>query len=478
MGRHRKQRTYRTVTVITSVALTLAVGGGYLAADLTDVAPGLLTARHAAARAVPATLTARAGAPAVADAKLDVPVDAAKASQLLDAFAAAPGVGADFSAAIADGTGHIVAERNADTVREPASVTKTLTAFAAAHTLDMGSTIQTEAYVTHADDGATTVTLKGHGDMLLGAGENDLDHTNGRAGLGTLAAGTARALKAQGVSAVTVRYDDTLFGEDRSPAAIVENNGDNRYYTGIATMAVDGGRQWTDLPKPADPDDSGAYPRLSTTPAQDAANTFAARLREQGIAVDGAAQAGQAPDGATPVAQVSSAQLGEVMAFMLRHSDNTLAELFGRLTALRLGTGNSSAGDAEAVAQVLAAHGIPTDGLHLTSCSGLAPGTTLGVRTLIGVQARLLGEKGGAAALEGMSVPGLVGTAKSRGADASVNGLLRVKTGSLVGVRSMAGNVSRKDGGVLCFAVIVNHAGNEWEASKAIDDLMAGLAAL
>lgn len=478
MGRHSRKRTRRAVTVIVSVTLTLAAGVGYLAADLTDTAPGMLTARRAAVSAVPAIPDARTGSSVITDVNLNVPVDAARAGQLLDTFSRSPGVGTDYSIAIADGNGNVVAERNSTVAREPASTTKTLTAFAAAHTLDMGSSLRTETYITPDSSGNATVTLTGHGDMLLAAGENDPDHINGRAGLTTLAQRTAQALRAGGVTSVQVRYDDSLFGTDRTPVNIVENNGDHLYYTDIATMAVDGGRQWGNLPRPANPDDSGSYPPLSTTPAQDAAGIFAEKLADQGITVTGSVTAGQTPADRKPAAAVSSAPLNEVLAFMLRHSDNTLAELFGRLTALRLGTGNSITGDTEAVTRVLREAGISTEGLHLTSCSGLAPGTQLTVTTLLEVQTHLLNSAGGAAALEGMSVPGLVGTAKGRVADASTNGLLRVKTGSLIGVRSMAGNVSRTNGGVLVFAVIVNHAGNEWEAGKAIDTFMDQLPGL
>ena len=167
------------------------------------------------------------------------------------------------------------------------------------------------------------------------------------------------------------------------------------------------------------------------------------------------------------------------MAFMLRHSDNTLAELFARLTALKLGLGNSMDADIQAVVQVLRANDIPTDGLHLTSCSGLAAGTRLRIPTLLAVQRSLVGlDDGGAAEIEGLSVPGLTGTARNRAANDDIKGLARVKTGSLGGVRALVGNVSREHGGVLLFAVIVNDSSDELAANNAIDDFMAGLAKL
>lgn len=471
--------TRRAITVSLSVALTIASGVGYLAADLTDRVPGLLTMRQAAVQAAPPTLLARTAGDVLDEADRSKPIDVTAANALIDALAAADGVGEGLSVIIADASGHAVAERNPTTPREPASTTKLLTAYAAATTLDMGASLDTQVYASDIADGTVTLTLKGNGDMLLGEGENDPDHINGRAGLGTLAARVADALKGQGVTRVRLRYDDTLFGSDRTPANIVENNGENRYYTPIATMAVDGGRQWNgELERPADPDDSSQYPVLSLTPAADAAQMFATRLAEHGLTVEGEVKAGAAPEG-KPLASVSSAPLHEMMAFMLRFSDNTLAELFGRLTALTLGMENTTKGDIEAVTTVVRKAGIDTEGMTLTSCSGLAPGTRLSTRTLIDVQRRLVDPEGGAAAVaEGLSVPGLVGTAHNRVAEDGEAGLVRAKTGSLDAVRSFSGNVSRANGGVLLFAVIINDPSNGWEANKAIDDFVAGLTKL
>ena len=55
---------------------------------------------------------------------------------------------------------------------------------------------------------------------------------------------------------------------------------------------------------------------------------------------------------------------------------------------------------------------------------------------------------------------------------------MRVKTGSLGEVTSMAGNISRIDGGALAFVVIVNNPTDIGKAREAIDTFIAGLAAL
>lgn len=460
--------------VTVSVVVTLAVCVGYTIVDVYDVAPGLLTAQSAPTRTYSAIPTPLAAGAVAGKADRDVPIDEKKAEKLITALGESEGTG-NFSVAIAAADGTIAAERNLDTEREPASTTKTLTAFAAVHTLEMSGTLDTEVYLTHADT-SPTIVLQGHGDMLLGEGQNDPSHINGRAGLATLAQNTAQSLRQRGIDQVALAVDDSLFGDDNTSTALEQNNDGNAMYTPLSSMAVDGGRMRYGLT--ADPDAFTDYPTLSRTTASDAAQTFRSLLTQQSITVTDSSDT-SGTEASARIAKVSSAPLNEVMAFMLRHSDNTLAELFARLTALKLGLGNSMDADIQAVVQVLRANDIPTDGLHLTSCSGLAAGTRLRIPTLLAVQRSLVGlDDGGAAEIEGLSVPGLTGTARNRAANDDIKGLARVKTGSLGGVRALVGNVSREHGGVLLFAVIVNDSSDELAANNAIDDFMAGLAKL
>lgn len=460
--------------VTVSVVVTLAVCVGYTIADVYDVAPGLLTAQSAPTRTYSAIPTPLAAGAVAGKADRDVPIDEKKAEKLITALGESEGTG-NFSVAIAAADGTIAAERNLDTEREPASTTKTLTAFTAVHTLEMSGTLDTEVYLTHAET-SPTIVLQGHGDMLLGEGQNDPSHINGRAGLATLAQHTAQSLRQRGIDQVALAVDDSLFGDDNTSTALEQNNDGDAMYTPLSSMAVDGGRMRYGLT--ADPDAFTDYPTLSRTTASDAAQTFRSLLTQQGITVTDSSDTSGAETSAR-IAKVSSAPLNEVMAFMLRHSDNTLAELFARLTALKLGLGNSMDADIQAVVQVLRANDIPTDGLHLTSCSGLAAGTRLRIPTLLAVQRSLVGlDDGGAAEIEGLSVPGLTGTARNRAANDDIKGLARVKTGSLGGVRALVGNVSREHGGVLLFAVIVNDSSDELAVNNAIDDFMAGLAKL
>lgn len=471
--RHVKRRRY--ITVALSVALTTVLCVGYVVADIFDKLPGVLTLQEVEHITAKTPGNAVPAATVVGGLDASKTVDAAAAKALISQFeASASDFGGEYAIAIADAAGNVVAEHALDKSYTPASTMKTLTAYAVATTLDMGETLDTQTYMEQREDGTSRLVLKGNGDMLLGAGASDSSHINGRAGLGTLAANTAQALRQRGITSVTLVYDDSLFGNDRWPSGIAELDSNHVYYAPTASMAVDGGRNWNGA-GPADPDMFSTYPALSTQPAREAAQVFAQRLAEQGIAVTSSVEQGTVPEGTSPIAAVRSASLNEIMAFMLRHSDNSLAEEFGRLLALHLGADNSPAGAVRSVEQVLVQQGVSTEGLIMPNCSGLSEESKLTARTLLEVQQRNLTSGAGAAAAEGLSVVGFVGTAANRLNDADEAGLIRVKTGSLGDVTSMTGNVSRHNGGALSFAVIVNDPDDSEAAKSAIDTFVAAL---
>lgn len=475
----------RPLTVAISAIATIVLFAGYCAADIADVIAGPLTLQPVSKTTFAQPPTAKAGGTIAKSLDLNKPIDATAAAKLMDELLSAQGVGSDTSVIIEDAQGNVAAEHEADTTREPASTMKTLTALAAASTLNMASTLDTQVFLSSSGSASGTLTLKGNGDMLLSAGQSDPDHINGRAGLSTLAQATVAALAQRGITSVTLNYDDTLFGDSRVPTGLSQGGntvaaGYTNYFTPVSSMAIDGGRQYSaDSPVPDDPDDAAGYPELSQHTAEDTANTFAKLLEAQGLTVDSAPSEQEAPGNTEPIASVSSATLSEIMAFTLRRSDNTLAEEFGRLLALHVGSENNSPeGAVKTVRAIIGKLGIDATGLTMADCSGLSPGSKLTVRTLAEVQRHNLTANGGAAAAEGLSIAGLAGTAQDRYTDENVAGLLRVKTGSLDNVTSMTGNVSRLNGGALSFAVVVNDPDDYEAARNAINEFITKLAGL
>ena len=111
----------------------------------------------------------------------------------------------------------------------------------------------------------------------------------------------------------------------------------------------------------------------------------------------------------------------------------------------------------------------------MSDCSGLSPKSTVLVTTLVQAQADNLRSGSSPAAAQGLSIPGFIGSARKRLQDDSIVGMLRVKTGALEQVTSMSGNVTRKKGGTLTFAVIINNPTDYWLAFNSISQFIKNL---
>ena len=520
---------WRFLIASLSAILSLVIMVTYVSLDVCDILPGPLTLRLQHKSTVVSSPRALLSVPSLAKgATYGKPINREQSQKLIDALIADPSISDNTSVVIMDANGSVIASHEANTPREPASTLKTLTAAVASRTLDMGSTLDTQVFLlpksakdseqssgSKSGSNLRKIVLRGNGDMLLGVGENDWSHVNGRAGLTTLAKRTAAALKLDNIHEVSLSLDDSLFGAKRAPALVYETDTERRFYAETSSMAIDDARQRDLQILGIDADAITDFPLSDPHPALSVGQVFARLLIKQGIEVRNYSEKtdkkaenstenssnnsknsedeNKSEDSQNPeievsetrplisensrlLAQVSSAPLNEVMSYMLRLSDNTLAEEFGRLTAIAAHKSNSPKGAVQAVEEGLRKLKISTRGLNMSACSGLSPKSHVRVTTLAKVQVlNINADSGGAASSEGLSLPGLVGTSRKRLADESAAGLLRVKTGSLSEVSSMSGNVSRKTGGVLTFAVVANQPYDFWGAFVAINKFMAQL---
>lgn len=531
--RSRYPSRWRFLIASLAAILSLIVMVTYVSLDVCDILPGPLTLRLQHKSTVVSSPRSLLSVPSLAKgATYGKPIDREQSQKLIDALIADPSISDNTSVVIMDANGSVIASHEANTPREPASTLKTLTAAVASRTLDMGSTLDTQVFLlpksakdsvkspglksgSKSGSNLRKIVLRGNGDMLLGVGENDWSHVNGRAGLTTLAKRTAAALKLDNIHEVSLSLDDSLFGAKRAPALVYETDTERRFYAETSSMAIDDARQRDLQVLGIDADAITDFPLSDPHPALSVGQVFARLLIKQGIEVrnysdktdknaenstenssnssKNSEDENKSEDSQNPeievsethplisensrlLAQVSSAPLNEVMSHMLRLSDNTLAEEFGRLTAIAAHKSNSPEGAVQAVEEGLHKLKISTRGLHMSDCSGLSPKSHVLVTTLAKVQVlNIKADSGGAASSEGLSLPGLVGTSRKRLADESAAGLLRVKTGSLSEVSSMSGNVSRKSGGVLTFAVVANQPYDFWGAFVAINKFMAQL---
>lgn len=456
------------------VLVVVLAGGAYLTADAYDVLPGGITLAPVPPGPSPfptAPGLAAAGSPAspaLADLDPQAPMPLAGTVQAsVDRLVADPRLGVDTGVLVADRlTGEVLARSRPDEARTPASTIKLLTAAAALATLDPATTLPTRAVAGARDD---EVVLVGGGDMMLAPGAGDPDAVVGHAGLADLASQVARELALRGTTTVRLLVDDTLFtGPTTSPGWTPGNLGQG-YVAPVTALAVDIGRV----------SDRDLVPR-ATDPSITAARRLVELLAEQGITVDGSPKRGIAPADARQLGEVRSAPLEQVVGYALTTSDNTIAEVIGRLVAIGQGLPASFSGATQAVLHVVDTLGVDTAGAHITDCSGLAAGSAISPRTLVAVLSLVFDESHPRLRPVAATMPiaALTGTLSDRFGDGGARGEVRAKTGSLTGVTTLAGMVLTQDGRQLVFAVMADAtpAGGQAAPRKAIDQLVTDLA--
>lgn len=322
----------------------------------------------------------------------------------------------------------------------PASTLKLLTTAAALEVLGPEHRFRT----TVVADGRRGIVLVGGGDPLLArTPQQDWPHP---ADVVTLARATARALRAEGRTAVRVGYDATLFTgpavDPHWPATYIPEG----VVSPISALWVDEGR---------DPD---GYDRVED-PAAAAASTFAAALRGAGIRVRGELRPRTAAPGADELAAVASPPLALIVEHTLLVSDNEAAEVLARQVGIAVaGEGSFTAG-ARAVLTTLSGLGVPTEGAQTYDGSGLSREDRLDPDTLTAVLqlAASDAQPDLRPVLTGLPVAGFSGSLSYRYEDAPRGrGRVRAKTGTLSGISGLAGVAIDRDGTPLVFALVAD----------------------
>lgn len=439
----------RITTAALTAATLLVVGGYYGVADALDVVPGPLTVTGAgrpAAFPTAAALDGAAGSTASPyDSSAPSPDGGAVAGYASALAADSRVAGSTTAVSVVDvATGEQVAGVSQDTLLTPASTNKILTAWAALRALGADHALSTRTVLSGASGGTPTVTLIGGGDVLMAEDKGDPNAVIGRAGLGDLARSTAESLKVQGVTSVAVALDDTLFPADQTWSGDWED-GNQSFVAPVQPIMINVRAHEGTRSYPADP-------------ANDAAQAFSKHLQAAGIAVSGVSR-GRADAGATDLASVPSASLGDILGVSLKTSDNAMTEVEGRLIAAAAGEPTTFAGATRAVIAQLEADGISTQGITLKDCSGLATGNKIPARLLTDILLKAAGPDGGTAGrtlIADLPVGALDGTLNDRLVSQTGAGTVRAKTGSLDQTASLAGTVVTANGRLLVFAVIID----------------------
>ena len=339
--------------------------------------------------------------------------------------------------------GVVVYERGGGTPAAPASTIKLATAAGALAALGADARLRTIVAAT-AGPSAGVVTgdlwLVGGGDPVLGTdawAATILDAGEPRTSLD----GLADSVVAAGVRRVegSVVGDESRFDSERYvptwPARLVA---DGEVGPMSALTVNDGFRVW-------------GHPGMPfADPPAEAAGIFAGLLRDRGVVVVGEPASGAAPAGVMALTGTASPPVGDLVAAMLRDSDNGTAEaLVKEIGLLRRGSGTTAAGVA-AIADELEQRGVPAAGNLMADGSGLSELDRVSCRFLAAVLATT--ESGFAGRL---AVAGVSGTLRNRLRGTPAEGAIRAKTGSFDGVSALAGYADH-EGATRVFAVLVN----------------------
>lgn len=435
--------------------------------------------------------------------------------QDIDAILAAPALERGFWGVLVRPVGRdeTLYATNARKLMMPASTMKVVTLAAAAEKLGWDFTYQTRLFASGPIDGGSL-----HGDLIVvGSGDPSIDDWDGKAT--QLFADWAAQLKSAGISRIDGRIvgDDNAFDDDGLGQGWAWDDIAASFSAGVSALQFNEGSVQLRLAPGASvgakagvvvsPDYSGlTLSNLITTGTASSTPAIARRrfpgssrlelrgvlpIRTRGfsetasvdnptlyfvtalrrsLVANGIDVQGPAVDVddldftpvrvADPLVTYQSPPLSTLATTMMRLSQNLYAETLLKTLGVNDGPGTAESGRTT-VRAVLQSWAIDAGGLIQADGSGLSrynfitPDTMVAILTHVGRDERLRSTFEAT-----LPVAGRNGTLENRMRGTQAEGSARVKTGSLTGVRAMAGYVRSADGEMLAFAVFANNYQN------------------
>ena len=210
----------------------------------------------------------------------------------------------------------------------------------------------------------------------------------------------------------------------------------------------------------------GPNQKVAPDPAISTANALGKLLTDRGVSLPGPTAGSGAPSDGVVIATVRSAPLGQIVAGMLRASDNYVAEMLVKELDRNFGGPGLTAGGTARVVEELGRLGVAVDGVHLNDGSGLDRGNRATCRALLG--ALNLSRKPKLAVLDsGLAIAGATGTLakRYRGSPAEIR--LAAKTGWINGAAAMVGRIALSP--TRRFALVFNGQFG-WPHAQAVQD--------
>lgn len=342
----------------------------------------------------------------------------------------------------------------------PASVQKLFTAAAAWRVLGPNHRLETSVWANPAGE----AWLVGGGDPTITRSPGN-NYYGAKHSLAELAQKTVSGIADRGLPPIQVlhpygsRYE-SFESWDESWRRGAWSLG---YVAPVTAIQVDGDR---DIP-------SLRLGKRSANPEQRAQAWFIDALNS--VQISSAVVSGNQslPDDAIQVASVESAALSELIGIMLLDSDNSLAEVLAREVALSLGT-------TDYTAAILGGIGWEQEqwpGLFFQDGSGLSPLNRQNAVATATLLEEISRDPELSSLIDLLPVSGETGSLQRRftSAGSLAAGAVSAKTGSIEGVRSLAGYLTTSDGDTLYFSLNLSGPGVSDAQRDELDALVEGL---
>ena len=406
----------------------------------------------------------------------------------------------------------------ADQAMNPASVMKLVTTYAALELLGPAYTWKTDVFATglNGDSVSGNLTLQGHGDpaltledfwlmlralrqrgvrlikgdLVLDQRYFDLPNTdpNGFDNKGYRAYNTHPEATLVSFKAVSARFIPSADGASLKvvldpdlPQIKLQNQVNvklgpcpNDWREGIAKDVQNGPRSATIVLRGSFALDCGEKSlqfNLLSNP-EFVAGVFRLLWAEMGGTWLGAIKEGKAPEGERPLLSWESKPLGEVVRDTNKWSNNLMARtILLSLGAERFGAPATTAKGERAIKDWLAQKDLEFPELIIENGAGLSRQERISPKSL----GDLLVDAGKSPVMpeliSSLPIAGIDGTMKKRLKNNEITGRAHIKTGTLDGVKTIAGYVLGKSGKRLAVVFLINHA-NAGEADVAQDALL------
>lgn len=323
---------------------------------------------------------------------------------------------------IDEATGEIAFEKNANSLRKPASLQKLFTGIAAVMHLDMNQKFSTSVW---SGIDSKTVVIQGSHDPWASPYSKSAKEM-GRTSLPKIEYYAQKTLNQFDVgshSHPTIYYSKLFPGDIATLQAIFRKN--------------------------------GVSPKMKAVTSQEA------------IAMS-----------STQVFHSTSPTLSEILAFTLEWSDNVLAERIARIASSAAGNGFTEAGVEQTFADVLTHFDLDASKIVVKDASGLSKKNRVTAKQVGELLAKIHDDEKYAPVIDGLPVGGVTGTLRKRFIKTAPNaiGLVKAKTGSLNGTANMAGYVESENH-LYAFVIIADklpRSHSAAEKARAIMDKILG----